>query len=42
MFAPLTDEQTRVLGDAMQAILERLDPDRSLRIDLATEADGGT
>jgi len=34
MFAPLTGEQTRVLGDAMEAILERLDPDRSLRIDL--------
>jgi DNA-binding MarR family transcriptional regulator len=34
MFAPLTAEQTRVLGDAMQAILEQLDPDRSLRIDL--------
>jgi DNA-binding MarR family transcriptional regulator len=40
MFAPLSPEQTRVLGDAMQAILERLDPDRSLRIDLTTEADG--
>jgi DNA-binding MarR family transcriptional regulator len=40
MFAPLTPEQTRVLGDAMQAILERLDPDRSLRIDLTTDADG--
>ncbi|HEV7186747.1 MAG TPA: MarR family transcriptional regulator [Blastococcus sp.] len=39
MFAPLTDEQTRVLGDAMEAILERLDPDRSLRIDLSTDAD---
>jgi DNA-binding MarR family transcriptional regulator len=40
MFAPLTAEQTRVLGDAMQAILEQLDPDRSLRIDLTTDADG--
>jgi DNA-binding MarR family transcriptional regulator len=39
MFAPLTPEQTRVLGDAMQAILEQLDPDRSLRIDLTTDAD---
>jgi DNA-binding MarR family transcriptional regulator len=39
MFAPLTTEQTRVLGDAMQAILERLDPDSSLRIDLTTDAD---
>ena len=39
MFAPLTLEQTRVLGDAMQAILEQLDPDHSLRIDLTTEAE---
>ena len=39
MFAPLSAEQTRVLGDAMQAILEQLDPDRSLRIDLTTDAD---
>jgi DNA-binding MarR family transcriptional regulator len=39
MFAPLSTEQTRMLGDAMQAILERLDPDRSLRIDLSTDAD---
>jgi DNA-binding MarR family transcriptional regulator len=39
MFAPLTAEQTRVLGDAMQAILDQLDPDRSLRIDLTTDAD---
>jgi hypothetical protein len=40
MFAPLSPEQTRVLGDAMHAILEQLDPDRSLRIDLTTEAGG--
>jgi DNA-binding MarR family transcriptional regulator len=39
MFAPLSAEQTRVLGDAMQAILEQLDPDRSLRIDLTTDAE---
>jgi len=39
MFAPLSAELTRVLGDAMQAILEQLDPDRSLRIDLTTDAD---
>ena len=38
LFAPLTDEQARVLGDAMEAILERLDPDHSLRIDLTAEA----
>ena len=42
MFAPLTEEQTRVLGDAMQAILEQLDPDHSLRIDLSTDADRST
>ena len=40
MFSPLTTEQTRILGDAMQAILERLDPDSSLRIDLTTDTDG--
>ncbi|WP_040337369.1 MarR family winged helix-turn-helix transcriptional regulator [Candidatus Blastococcus massiliensis] len=32
MFAPLTPEQTRLLGDALEAVLERLDPDRSLRV----------
>ena len=39
MFAPLTTEQTRLLGDVMQTILERLDPDSSLRIDLTTDAE---
>jgi DNA-binding MarR family transcriptional regulator len=39
MFSPLTAEQTHVLGDAMQAILEQLDPDHSLRTDLTTGAD---
>jgi len=33
MFDPLTPEQIRVLGEAMGAVLERLDPDRSLRVD---------
>ena len=33
MFDPLTAEQTRALGDALQAIVERLDPDRSLRVE---------
>ena len=33
MFDPLTAEQTRVLGEALQAIVERLDPDRSLRVE---------
>ena len=33
VFAPLTDEQTRALGDALEAIVERLDPDHSLRVE---------
>ena len=37
MFESLTPEQTRVLGEAMDAVLERLDPDRSLRVDYAAE-----
>jgi DNA-binding MarR family transcriptional regulator len=32
LFDPLTTEQTRVLGDALQAVLERLDPDHTLRL----------
>ena len=39
MFSPLTPEQTRVLGDAMQAILEQLDPDRSQRVEFRVEAE---
>ena len=39
MFVPLTTEQTRVLGDAMQAILEQLDPDRSQRVEFRVEAE---
>jgi DNA-binding MarR family transcriptional regulator len=33
MFDPLTPEQVRVLGEALHAVVERLDPDRSLRVD---------
>lgn len=33
VFESLTPEQTRVLGEAFDAVLERLDPDRSLRVD---------
>jgi DNA-binding MarR family transcriptional regulator len=33
MFGPLTDEQARALGEALQAIVERLDPDHSLRVE---------
>ena len=39
MFDPLTAEQTRVLGEALQAIVERLDPDRSQRFEVATDAE---
>ena len=39
MFAPLTPEQTRDLGGALQAIVERLDPDRSQRVEFPIEAD---
>jgi DNA-binding MarR family transcriptional regulator len=39
MFEPLTAELTRLLGDALQAIVERLDPDRSQRFDTAVDAD---
>jgi DNA-binding MarR family transcriptional regulator len=33
VFDPLTEEQTQALGDALNAIVERLDPDRSLRVE---------
>ncbi|SDF13163.1 transcriptional regulator, MarR family [Blastococcus fimeti] len=32
LFEPLTGEQTRVLGDALQAVLDRLDPAHTLRL----------
>jgi DNA-binding MarR family transcriptional regulator len=32
LFDPLTPEQARVLGEALAAVLERLDPDHSLRL----------
>jgi DNA-binding MarR family transcriptional regulator len=31
MFDPLTDEQTRALGDVLEAVVDRLDPDSSQR-----------
>jgi DNA-binding MarR family transcriptional regulator len=40
MFAPLTREQTQALGEALQAIVEQLDPDRSQRIEVAVEPEG--
>ncbi|UOX99797.1 MarR family winged helix-turn-helix transcriptional regulator [Blastococcus sp. PRF04-17] len=33
MFDPLTDDQVKALGQALEAIVERLDPDRSLRVE---------
>ena len=39
VFEPLTGEQTRVLGEALQAIVERLDPDHSLRLRDGAEPD---
>ena len=33
VFGPLTAEQTRVLGEALEAITAKLDPDRSLRVE---------
>jgi DNA-binding MarR family transcriptional regulator len=39
LFDPLTGAQTRALGEALQAVLDRLDPDSSLRV--ADRADAG-
>jgi DNA-binding MarR family transcriptional regulator len=33
LFDPMTAEQTRVLGEALEQVLERLDPDHSLRVE---------
>jgi DNA-binding MarR family transcriptional regulator len=33
LFAPLSAEQTRALGEALELVLERLDPDHSLRLE---------
>ena len=32
VFGPLTAEQTRVLGEALETIVAKLDPDRSQRV----------
>ena len=39
-FAALTPEQTRVLGEALEVVLEKLDPDHSLRIEHGADAAG--
>jgi DNA-binding MarR family transcriptional regulator len=36
-FGPLTAEQTRVFGEALDAILAKLDPDHSLRVEYGTD-----
>jgi DNA-binding MarR family transcriptional regulator len=33
VFGSLTDEQTTAVGNALEAIVEGLDPDRSLRVE---------
>jgi DNA-binding MarR family transcriptional regulator len=37
MFAPLSDEQTRMLGDVLTAVVERLDPDHVLRVEYGAD-----
>ena len=37
MFDPLSAEQACALGEALRAILERLDPDRELRVDMTAD-----
>jgi hypothetical protein len=42
MFGPLTADQTRAFGNALEAVVERLDPDRSLRVEHGSDvADEG-
>ncbi|HEY4603129.1 MAG TPA: MarR family transcriptional regulator [Blastococcus sp.] len=40
LFDPLTAEQTVALGDALLAVVERLDPDHSLRVEHGADTDG--
>jgi DNA-binding MarR family transcriptional regulator len=37
MFGALTEDQTRALGAALEAVVERLDPDHSLRVEHGVE-----
>ncbi len=37
MFGPLTDEQARAFGEALQALVEALDPDHSQRVEHGAE-----
>jgi DNA-binding MarR family transcriptional regulator len=38
LFDPLTDEQTTALGDVLEVVLEKLDPDHSLRVEHGADA----
>ena len=40
LFDPLTDEQTRSLGEVLETVLERLDPDHSLRVEHGEDVPG--
>jgi DNA-binding MarR family transcriptional regulator len=39
VFGALTPEQSKALGEALEAIAEKLDPDRSLRVEHGADAD---
>jgi DNA-binding MarR family transcriptional regulator len=41
LFDPLTDEQTTALGEALEQLLDRLDPDHSLRFEPGDAGHGG-
>jgi DNA-binding MarR family transcriptional regulator len=38
LFDPLTDEQTEALADVLEVVLEKLDPDHSLRVEHGADA----
>ncbi|MGY1630884.1 MarR family winged helix-turn-helix transcriptional regulator [Geodermatophilus sp. SYSU D01186] len=38
LFEPLTREQTRALGEALELVVDRLDPDHSLRVEHGADA----
>jgi len=40
MFDPLTAEQTAALGEVLETLMERLDPDHSLRVEQGAANDG--
>ncbi|MGY1636691.1 MarR family winged helix-turn-helix transcriptional regulator [Geodermatophilus sp. SYSU D00742] len=38
LFDPLTEQQTRALGEALALVIDRLDPDHSLRVEHGADA----